>query len=123
MILSKNLIDRLAAEVKEKGRLIDYYLIQNLFNCNQSEIIEELKSYQNPDGGFGHGLEPDVTLPESSVVCTDEAVEVLNSIDQLSLKIGLIKDIDTRIAKIKKDKIKVYKRKLSQLLSKNNSKK
>ena len=38
-------------------------------------------------------------------------------------KIGLIKDIDTRIAKIKKDKIKVYKRKLSQLLSKNNSKK
>ncbi|MCK4552131.1 MAG: hypothetical protein KAU02_04365 [Tenericutes bacterium] len=93
MILSKNLIDKLAAEVKDKGRLLDYYLIQNLFNCNQNEIIEELKNYQNIDGGFGHGLEPDVLMPDSSIVCTDEAVEILDSVEQSPLKIDLIKNI------------------------------
>ncbi|MCK5732144.1 MAG: hypothetical protein KAH13_03935 [Tenericutes bacterium] len=93
MILSKNLIDKLAIEVKEKGRLLDYYLIQNLFNCNQNEIVEELKNYQNADGGFGHGLEPDVTMPDSSIVCTNEAVEILEAVDQSPLKMDVIKDI------------------------------
>ena len=93
MILSKNLIDKLAAKIKEKGRLLDYYLIQNLFNSNQIEIINELKNYQNIDGGFGHGLEPDIMLPHSSIVCTDEAVEILEEVEDFPLKLDIIKNI------------------------------
>lgn len=29
-------------------------------------FVAELHSFQNPDGGFGHGLEPDFWLPDSS---------------------------------------------------------
>ncbi len=32
------------------------------------EIIRELSVFQNPDGGFGHGLEPDFWNPHSSAI-------------------------------------------------------
>jgi len=37
-------------------------------------ITAELLRYQNPDGGFGHGLEADMLTPDSSAVCSGEAL-------------------------------------------------
>lgn len=41
------------------------------------EVLDALRVYQNPDGGFGHGLEPDAWCPLSSPVQTWCAAEVL----------------------------------------------
>jgi hypothetical protein len=40
-------------------------------------VIEELAGYQNPDGGFGRALEPDVRMLDSSVVATKFALQIL----------------------------------------------
>lgn len=92
-MLSKDLINDHLTLIKEKGRMIDYYLLQHLFEFQSEHIIHELKQYQNSDGGFGHGLEPDVWLPESNIVSTDEAVMILDEIEPFSLKKTLIQTI------------------------------
>lgn len=43
----------------------------------QSAVIKELEAFQNPDGGFGKGLEPDLRLESSSVVATKYALQIL----------------------------------------------
>ncbi|MCL4559635.1 MAG: hypothetical protein M1281_03340 [Chloroflexi bacterium] len=43
-------------------------------------IVEELRKYQNPDGGFGNGLEPDFFLPDSSPMATSIAFQILGEI-------------------------------------------
>lgn len=37
-------------------------------------VIEELKKFQNPDGGFGNALEPDNWNPASTPITTNDAV-------------------------------------------------
>ena len=44
---------------------------------NTSKVLTELRRYQNRDGGFGHGLEPDVRLTDSSVIATTIALQTL----------------------------------------------
>lgn len=85
-MLSKTNIDGLMLRIKEKGRYLDYCLIANLFQCEQIILVEELKKYQNDDGGFGHGLEPDVRMPSSNIVSTNEAVLILKEIDNEPFK-------------------------------------
>lgn len=80
-MLSRTYINELMETIKEKGRYLDYCLLSNLFQCEQLILIDELNKYQNEDGGFGKGLEPDVRLPFSNVVSTNEAVLILNEID------------------------------------------
>ncbi len=89
-MLNKKLIDDLTKDIKEKGREIDYNLMLALFECRQLQTAKELLKYQNIDGGFGHGLEPDIRLPESSIAATDMAVNILNEIDDESLKEDII---------------------------------
>lgn len=40
-------------------------------------VLDALRPYRNPDGGFGHALEPDVRGPESEPVSVQHALEVL----------------------------------------------
>lgn len=44
-------------------------------------VISALRSYQNEDGGFGHGLEHDLRTEHSSVLCTTVALQILREID------------------------------------------
>lgn len=53
--------------------LKDYYFA----NGDVSEVLVELKNFQNEDGGFGHGLEPDFRLPKSSPLATTVAFQHL----------------------------------------------
>ena len=41
-------------------------------------VIQALAAYQNPDGGFGHGLEPDFLLPDSSPMATSVAFQIID---------------------------------------------
>lgn len=43
-------------------------------------VVEQLAAFQNPDGGFGHGLEPDLRTPDSSVICTTMAFQIRRSL-------------------------------------------
>ncbi len=40
-------------------------------------VYAALAIYQNPDGGFGHGLEPDLNTPASSALATTSALQSL----------------------------------------------
>lgn len=41
------------------------------------EVLTELEKFQNPDGGFGQALEPDVRTPTSSALCTEMGLRYL----------------------------------------------
>jgi len=44
-------------------------------------IFEALAAFQNPDGGFGNALEPDLRLPDSSVLTTTVGLQALREFD------------------------------------------
>jgi hypothetical protein len=46
-------------------------------------VLQALRAYRNPDGGFGHGLEPDVRDPDSEPASTLHALDVLEEIGAL----------------------------------------
>lgn len=73
-------IDLAAAErfIFESARLLDRHRAAVLLHDSPIEpVLAALRAYRNPDGGFGHGLEPDVRGPFSEPVSTLDALEVL----------------------------------------------
>lgn len=73
-------IDRAAAEtfIWKTARLLDRHRYAMLFEDGPAElVINALRGYQNPDGGFGHALEPDVRCPSSQPSPTLSALEIL----------------------------------------------
>jgi hypothetical protein len=73
-------IDRAAAEtfIWSTARLLDRHRYAMLFKDGPAEpVIAALRGYQNPDGGFGHALEPDVRCPSSQPSATLYALEIL----------------------------------------------
>jgi hypothetical protein len=74
-------IDRSAAEtfVWSAARLVDRHRYALLFGDGPGEpVVEALRGYRNPDGGFGHALEPDLRCPGSQPAATLQALEILN---------------------------------------------
>ena len=47
----------------------------------EDDVADALMAFRNPDGGFGHGLEPDVRTPSSSALATALALKTLAEID------------------------------------------
>jgi len=45
-----------------------------------ADVLTALSIFQNADGGFGHGLEPDIRTPASSVIATSVAFQILREI-------------------------------------------
>jgi hypothetical protein len=74
-------IDRRAAErfIWSAARLVDRHRYSMLFaNGATGAVVEALCGYRNPDGGFGHALEPDLRCPDSQPAPTLYALEILN---------------------------------------------
>jgi hypothetical protein len=46
------------------------------------KVFSELEKYQNSDGGFGHGLEPDIRTPVSNNISTTYAFQYLYNISE-----------------------------------------
>jgi hypothetical protein len=73
-------VDRTAAEtfIWSTARLLDRHRYAMLFEGAPAEpVLAALKAYQNPDGGFGHALEPDLRGPGSQPGPTLYALEML----------------------------------------------
>ncbi len=64
------------------ARKLDLHLYEYIFEGASSQpVLDELATYQDADGGFGHALEPDLRLPHSSVLATVVAFQYLFQLD------------------------------------------
>ncbi len=83
MLKLKNKSFKIISEnLKEKARPIDKERFNNHFiNARPEKMVEEIKKYQNQDGGFGQALEPDFRLPLSTPMATSIALRYLKKID------------------------------------------
>lgn len=73
--------ERARAFVMEQGRDLDRALLGFHFGDGTAErVLGALAAYQNGDGGFGHGLEPDLRTPASSVIATTVAFQNFRSL-------------------------------------------
>jgi hypothetical protein len=60
------------------GRTLDAALLRrSLGKASGEDVWEALAPFQNPDGGFGHGLEPDIPSPGSSALATSIGLRLL----------------------------------------------
>ncbi len=67
------------------GRLIDRLRFAHQFRGGTAgRVAEALGAYQNPDGGFGHGIEPDLRGTSSQPMGTHSAVSILDEAGALS---------------------------------------
>lgn len=63
------------------GRPLDQARFAYLFGDGESEeVLAALASYQNDDGGFGHGLESDLRTTASSAIATAMAGRILREV-------------------------------------------
>jgi hypothetical protein len=79
-------IDLTAAErfIYDDARLLDRHRLATLLRGAPVErVIAALHPYRNPDGGFGHALEPDLRGPSSEPASTLHGLEVLAGVDAL----------------------------------------
>lgn len=81
--LSKECFQKVCESIKKYGRPLEKSLLQKyFFNGPIIDITNELKKYQNQDGGFGNGLESDFKLPYSSPMATSVGIRILSEIDE-----------------------------------------
>jgi hypothetical protein len=60
------------------ARLLDRRRFELFFEDGDAEpVLAALRAYRNADGGYGHGLEPDLRAPESQPAAAWHAFEVL----------------------------------------------
>jgi hypothetical protein len=79
-------IDVASAErfILANARLLDRHRLAVLRHGGAVEpVLDALRAYRNPDGGFGHALEPDVRTPDSEPAATLHALEVLSGVGAL----------------------------------------
>jgi hypothetical protein len=77
-------IDVAAAErfVLANARLVDTLRLAFLAHgAPPGPVLAALRAYQNPDGGFGHALEPDLRTPHSEPVAALHALDILAEVD------------------------------------------
>ena len=76
--LSREAFDRSVSFLGTKARPLEHAQVAVHFKgASPEDVWEQLVTFQNNDGGFGHGLEPDVRTPYSSALATGLALRVL----------------------------------------------
>jgi hypothetical protein len=67
-----------AGFIAREARLLERRLYATLFEgAPASGVVDALRGYQNEDGGFGHGLEPDKRCPASQPLDVQVALDTL----------------------------------------------
>src|SRR5690242_953566 len=66
------------AFLDREGRLIERRLAAVFYDgADPAGVVDAVRAYRNPDGGFGHGLEPDKRCPASLPIDVERALDVL----------------------------------------------
>ena len=77
-------IDAAQRFVLANARLLDRHRLAVIVRGAPVErVLAALRAYRNPDGGFGHALEPDIRDPASQPASTLHALEVLAGVGAL----------------------------------------
>lgn len=67
--------------VKSEGRSLERVMFKYEYESGSADdVLMELKKFQNKDGGFGKGLEPDLRCEKSSALATTVALQVLSKV-------------------------------------------
>ena len=76
-----DLLDAAAGFVWRTARLLDRHRFAHLFlDGDRAPVLAALAAYQNPDGGFGNALEPDLRGPASQPEPVEVAFHVLDEV-------------------------------------------
>jgi hypothetical protein len=63
------------------ARLLERHRLAHLIDGAPAEpVLQALRAYRNPDGGFGHAIEPDMRAPVSQPVGVHSVMEVLHEV-------------------------------------------
>ncbi len=80
--------------ISENARPLDLAVYKYFFeNGSKQAVVNELKKFQNADGGFGNALEPDFFNPNSSPIATNDAIITLNRVNALDRNSDIVKGI------------------------------
>ena len=81
-ILSDNQLEKAGKFIFQHGRLLERQLYATFFQGGPKEAcIKALLAYQNEDGGFGNGIEPDLLCPDSTAIGAETAMGILDLLD------------------------------------------
>ena len=93
--MKKQRIEQVIHGMLHVARPLEIVRVRHLLSDGTvDEVISELEKYQNEDGGFGHGLEPDCWNPFSSGIQTWAAINIIrdHKIDQMHPMVEKIMD-------------------------------
>jgi len=80
--------------IYKNGRLLERKLFSYFFEeGSERDVLKALIAYQNVDGGFGNGIEPDLLCPDSTAIGAETALYILDILEISN------SDIVTNIAK------------------------
>lgn len=80
MRLTKEDVKKIESFMLNKARDLELAYYNTLIDNDDPMMVSyALSMYQNRDGGFGHGLEPDNCCPSSSAIATSCALEMLKN--------------------------------------------
>jgi len=80
--LSQTQFNRAAAYLHNQARPLERALFEHYFEGQPAErVLPHLAAYQNPDGGFGKALEPDMRAPASSALATENGLRLLTEFE------------------------------------------
>jgi hypothetical protein len=78
MRLDRDAFARACRFLREDARALERALFAHAFEAGPANaIVSALGTFRNDDGGFGHALEPDLRMPGSTVLATNQALRVL----------------------------------------------
>ncbi|MCA0438563.1 MAG: hypothetical protein LCH98_19210 [Actinobacteria bacterium] len=77
-LLTPEAVDRARSFVERRARPLERARLAHLLDGGPlAAIADELTAFRSPDGGFGHALESDCRAPESNVLATLTALDIL----------------------------------------------
>lgn len=80
--ISKSRMNIIKRFIFQQGRLIERKYYQYFFEHGSPEdCVAVIRAYQNRDGGFGNGIEPDILCPDSSGIGMETAFYYLDMLE------------------------------------------
>ena len=80
--------------IRNHARPLEMALYRYFYECGTPQTVTtELAKFQNPDGGFGHGLEADNWNPNTNPIATNDAIITLYRIGALDKDSAIVKGI------------------------------
>lgn len=81
-LLSQAQYEKARTFIYTHGRLLERKLWEYFFeNGSKQACVKALLAYQNDDGGFGNGIEPDLLCPDSTAIGAELALHALEYLE------------------------------------------